>query len=554
MDQEVMAGQDLHRSKDYKSANAASSRLSGFSFVMRPWGWLIAALLLATILKILLLVADTVPFNSDEAVVGLMARHILRGERPLFFYGQYYMGSLDAWLVATAFKIFGEGVSSIRLVQLGLYLAYLFSLWLLARSLFTEWLPAIFAVLLAAFPVVLVTTYTTASLGGYGETLVLGNLILWLGYEIAYGRWQKSYWVWLIFGMVAGLAFWILAMSLVYLISVGILIFLRYGSIAKRRLFSGVVLFVAGWLIGSLPWWYSNLTSRGEPLRVLIESGVIKTTLIERLAALILLGLPALAGFRFPWSSEFSPLPVTFLSILLYLAAGFVLVRTARRGTLPLARGAGGLLGIFAACSVVTFLLTRYGIDATGRYLLPLSTLVVISMAAFVSVVWRERQALGIALLVVIIGLNSVETARAAVSPDGITTQFDPLTRFDNRYDNALIEFLRQNDEMRGYTNYWVSFRLAFLSGEELIYAARLPYKPDLSYSPGDNRIPVYARQADDSARVAYITSLQPAFDEILNRELRSLGVTFDERQIGPYHVFYNLSQPVRPEELHWSE
>jgi hypothetical protein len=37
-----------------------------------------------------------VPLNSDEAVVGLMARHILDGKRPVFYYGQAYMGSLDA--------------------------------------------------------------------------------------------------------------------------------------------------------------------------------------------------------------------------------------------------------------------------------------------------------------------------------------------------------------------------------------------------------------------------------------------------------------------------
>ena len=191
---------------------------------MRTYGWLIAAVLLAVILKAILLAANTVPFNSDEAVVALMARHILRGARPVFFYGQSYMGSLDAWLAAAAFKILGEGVLPVRLVQVGLYIGYLLSLWLLARSLFTDRLPATLAVFLGAVPVVLVTTYTTASLGGYGETLVFGNLILWLGYEIAYGKRQESYWAWLVFGLVAGLAFWTLALSLVYLLPVGIII------------------------------------------------------------------------------------------------------------------------------------------------------------------------------------------------------------------------------------------------------------------------------------------------------------------------------------------
>ena len=60
---------------------------------------------------------NVVPFNSDEAVVALMARHILQGERPIFFYGQAYMGSADAYLVATGFWVFGEQVWVIRLIE-----------------------------------------------------------------------------------------------------------------------------------------------------------------------------------------------------------------------------------------------------------------------------------------------------------------------------------------------------------------------------------------------------------------------------------------------------
>ena len=62
-------------------------------------GPLLGALLINVALKAALLYADVVPFNADEAVVALMGRHILQGERPVFFYGQAYLGSLDAWLV-----------------------------------------------------------------------------------------------------------------------------------------------------------------------------------------------------------------------------------------------------------------------------------------------------------------------------------------------------------------------------------------------------------------------------------------------------------------------
>ncbi len=87
-------------------------------------GWmigLVGAVLAATALKLGVLAVEAVPFNADEAIVALMARHILQGDYPLFFYGQAYMGSLDAFLVALVFRLIGFEVWGIRLVQILLY-------------------------------------------------------------------------------------------------------------------------------------------------------------------------------------------------------------------------------------------------------------------------------------------------------------------------------------------------------------------------------------------------------------------------------------------------
>ncbi|MCK4814771.1 hypothetical protein KA005_03295, partial [bacterium] len=73
----------------------------------KEFAWLAGAVIVAVVFKIGLLLANVIPFNSDEAVVALMARHILQGSRPIFFYGQAYMGSLDAFLVAGVFKLIG---------------------------------------------------------------------------------------------------------------------------------------------------------------------------------------------------------------------------------------------------------------------------------------------------------------------------------------------------------------------------------------------------------------------------------------------------------------
>jgi len=45
--------------------------------------------------------------DGDEAIVGLMARHIaFIGERPVFYWGKLYLGSLEAFTAAPLFRLF----------------------------------------------------------------------------------------------------------------------------------------------------------------------------------------------------------------------------------------------------------------------------------------------------------------------------------------------------------------------------------------------------------------------------------------------------------------
>ncbi|HEY6407432.1 MAG TPA: hypothetical protein VIY29_08190, partial [Ktedonobacteraceae bacterium] len=63
--------------------------------------------------------------NSDEATIGLMAMHIQRGELPIFYYGQNYMGALEAYLGAGLFSVFGVSLFTLRLVTTLLFLLFL---------------------------------------------------------------------------------------------------------------------------------------------------------------------------------------------------------------------------------------------------------------------------------------------------------------------------------------------------------------------------------------------------------------------------------------------
>src|SRR5205807_2735209 len=63
--------------------------------------------------------------DGDEAVVGLMARHIaFLGERPVFYWGQPYLGSLEAFSAAPLFRVFDSSTFVLKLVPAAYSLAF----------------------------------------------------------------------------------------------------------------------------------------------------------------------------------------------------------------------------------------------------------------------------------------------------------------------------------------------------------------------------------------------------------------------------------------------
>ncbi len=63
-------------------------------------------------------------FDSDQAIVGLMAKHLEEGRAfPLFFYGQSYMLGVEAWIAAPFLWLGGPTVASLRAAIVTLNLA-----------------------------------------------------------------------------------------------------------------------------------------------------------------------------------------------------------------------------------------------------------------------------------------------------------------------------------------------------------------------------------------------------------------------------------------------
>ncbi len=543
------------------------------------------ALVLAAGLKGALLYAGALPFNSDEAVVGLMARHILLGERPIFFYGQAYLGSLDAWLTAGAFALFGESLFVMRGVQAALYLGtILTAYWLALRIYSNRWIANAAALWLAA-PTVLVTLYTSVTLGGYGETLLIGNLLLLLALRLnspaplsevnevnSFTPLLLAQWG--LLGFISGLGFWTFPLIGVYLLPT-----VSYLLWTRRWRWPHWLLLLLSFGLGAAPWGWSTFTHGAATLAELGGSAIAGASAPNPLVAVfthtvnfLLFGTTVTFGLRPPWGARVLALPLAWLALAAYGAALVFVIREAVRtakarqgasGPPPFSRsglgrrasGQGGegralLLGVCLTL-VAAFLLTPFGADPSGRYFLPLAVPLALFLAEWLNLLRTRYRGLANALLLGVIAFNLWGTAQSAVQfPPGLTTQFDPVAQVDQRAMPELIAFLRARGETRGYTNYWVAYPLAFLSHEELIYEARLPYHLDFRYTTRDSRYPPYAQAVESGARVAYITTRHPPLDNHIRENLGALGVAFLEKQIGDFQVFYALSRIVTPDEL----
>lgn len=155
-------------------------------------------------------------FSSDTAVLGLMARHFLRGEFSAYYWGEAYYGSLDSVLLAPLFKIFGPtpGVSQ--------WIPFVFSLvtiWIFyryANRILDRWSARISTLLLALAPPALFQI--THSVYNYTFILFFGLIHLTLFEQWLRGGRRKRFF--LISGLVLGFSWYYFRLILVFWVAI----------------------------------------------------------------------------------------------------------------------------------------------------------------------------------------------------------------------------------------------------------------------------------------------------------------------------------------------
>lgn len=219
----------------------------------------------AVSLRLALVLAGWPGTDSDDSTMGLMARHILfQGERPIFFWGQAYMGSLEAFVAAFFFAFFGSSPTTLKLGLILLYALFLVVMYLLVKLLFDQrWALVGLVFLSLSSPAALYLLLN--AYGGYLETLFFGALLILLtcyllriGGKPARSRQLAMFGAW---GAVAGFGIYsdLLFAPFVMFSLLALIVTLRRKLLRKAGLF-----LCLGFLLGISPW-IIYVTSAASP-------------------------------------------------------------------------------------------------------------------------------------------------------------------------------------------------------------------------------------------------------------------------------------------------
>ena len=298
-----------------------STDRSNFLAKYPRWGYIFAAalpFLTSLALRIYLLPTSRTPLDSDEALFLLIARHILRGERPLFYYGENYGGTTDSYLTAIFFFLLGDSIAVARLVQTGIYFIGMLFTFLLARRLLPDSRFGPIAVLwFLAVPPLMLTNWTHPAVR-YAIVFGLGSIILYLGHRLLNEDADRLS-IWLVFGAICGLAFYTFGILVTYMLPVFLLFLFRF----KRRRLPLYILSAVMFLLFSVAWWLQAI----DGLRVIYnpEQPPDLPPYSLRVLAFFALMVPGFLGIREPAGVELVwPLlsgPVLFFYLMSWLYA-----------------------------------------------------------------------------------------------------------------------------------------------------------------------------------------------------------------------------------------
>ena len=412
---------------------------------MRKWTVVLAAFAVGIALRVWVYGGVLGAPDSDEAIVGLMARHALHGELTVFFWGQVYGGSQEALLSAPFVGVFGMTLFAIRIVPLLLNLAAALLVWRVGRRLFGEAAGVACGLVFWVWPPFQIV-HGTPAYGFYGTNVFYVALLLLLALHVV----DEPSALWIAgFGLAFGLAYWQTAQIIPVVLPIVVWMVWRRPTLLRRAWIA-----VSLAVVGALPWIVWNLTHTGGS--VLTRSDPSSYARGLRLFASPL--LPMLLGLRAPLAGTTLLPKALFYLLYVCLLAGFASGAWRARGT------RASLIYLVALSFPFIWAISHRVTILTSHpvYLLVLSPIVALLLGQLGTTAVRTAVVVALCAAVSVVTFERMEGNLTAKNderwppptPRSLAPLQGTLTRLHVRF---------------AYADYWIAYRLVFDSRERVI-------------------------------------------------------------------------------------
>ncbi len=461
------------------------------------------------------------PPTSDEAVVGLMARHLLHGHPTAFYLGQAYGGSQEAVLVALTFSVVRSWNVAMRVVPITLHAVAALLVWRIGRRIFDDARGRTAAMLVWVGPLAAVWL-STRELAFYGPTLVLGLTLVLLALRLVERPYHRDVFL---AGLAGGLGWWASPQIVYFAFPAAVWMLVRRPELVRMAWLA-----VCAALVGAIPWLYVNVGNGFPSLHPPVQA--VQTTYGERLRLFFRTGLPVALGLRkmgstrwlVPWIG-----PAVYVAVLAALAVAGVACAAAfvRHRRLD---GRGLLL---FACVVYPFVFALspfafYVLD--GRYLFFIVPFLALLAASALADRWRQLAAVVVVAALSAGGLASL-LAQPELDPIGAIAYAHPLGPLLSAMDDRGVDFV--------FADYWTAYRID-LATEERVSAT-----PVL----GNTRDLALLSRVRSSDRPGYVLVAGSSAEQRLEDALGTRNITYQRVRAGDY-ALYLPDVTVLPESV----
>ena len=221
---------------------------------MRRHGFFIGLFIFVAVARFTILFVSQTHVHSDEAIIGLMGKHILEGRHfPFYMYGQPYNAGAawEAYLAAVAFALFGVGVIPLKTCIVGLSLVCLFLFYRTGCALYDQRTAVFAALVFALTPSLLKWHFQVRGYSWYFLSIAVLTLLF---VSIDSNSVPKRR-IFALFGLASGLSMWCLELALPVVAALWLLLILR-----RRISLFNAPFVVIGLLLGYAPVIVFNLT------------------------------------------------------------------------------------------------------------------------------------------------------------------------------------------------------------------------------------------------------------------------------------------------------